>query len=97
MVHIIFKISHHSTFKCLTFQSLDVVTDFEEPEYSVVENGTFVEVCVLITEGTLERNLTLTLSTRDQTAVGRLKPSLSQGQKIPTLVNPHVPGVVNVR
>ena len=65
-----------------TFHSLDVVTDFEEPEYSVVENGTFVEVCVLITEGTLERNLTLTLSTRDQTAVGKLKPFYSYTTKI---------------
>ena len=45
--------------------------DFEEPEYSVIENGTFVEVCVLIVLGNLERNLTLTLSTRDQSAVGR--------------------------
>ena len=43
--------------------------DFEEPQYSVVENGTFVEVCVLI-DGILERNLTLSLSSRDQTAVG---------------------------
>ena len=45
--------------------------DFEEPEYSVPENGSFVEVCVLIVGGILERNLSLTLSTRDQRAVGK--------------------------
>ena len=53
----------------------DVVPDFEEPEYSVVENGTFVEVCVLV-NGILERNLTLTISTRDQTAVGEFTASV---------------------
>ena len=47
----------------------DVVPDWEEPEYTVVENGTFVEVCVHF-DGILERNLTVTISTRDQTAVG---------------------------
>ena len=52
------------------FFFVDIVSDFEEPEYSVPENGSFVEVCVFIVDGILERNLTMTLSTIDQTAVG---------------------------
>ena len=47
-----------------------MVPDFEEPELSVPENDGFVEVCIHIIDGILERNLTLTLSTRDFTAIG---------------------------
>ena len=43
---------------------------FEDPEYSVNEGNGTVEVCLLIIEGVLEREVVVTLSTSDGSAVG---------------------------
>ena len=48
-----------------------VVIEFEQPEYSVVENNGSVEVCAVIVEGGLERNITVTIFTRNGMAIGK--------------------------
>lgn len=47
-----------------------VVIEFEQPEYSVFENNGSVEVCAVIVEGGLERNITVTIFTRNGRAIG---------------------------
>ena len=42
--------------------------DFEAPEYSVPEDNGSIEVCAAIVEGTLGRDLTVTLTTSNGTA-----------------------------
>jgi len=44
---------------------------FQQTVYSVAESGGVVEVCVNLS-GNLERNVTITLSTSDGSAVGNL-------------------------
>jgi hypothetical protein len=49
---------------------LGVGIDFEQPQYSVNEENGTIEVCAVIMEGGLERNITITLATRNGTATG---------------------------
>lgn len=51
---------------------LGVVIDFEQPEYSVNERNGTIEVCAVIVEGNLQRNITVTLTTRDGRAIGKV-------------------------
>ena len=43
---------------------------FEETEYTTDE-GTTVEVCAMVTSGTLEREVTVTLTSRGDSATGK--------------------------
>ena len=47
---------------------IDIVVEFQEASYSVLESSNSVEVCLNII-GTLERPVTLTLSAQDGTAI----------------------------
>ena len=49
---------------------LGVTIGFEQTTYTV-EEGLVVEVCVLVTSGTLEREATVTLSSINAEAVGK--------------------------
>jgi len=46
-----------------------VVIGLERPDYDVVE-GSGVTVCARLTEGSLERNVLVTMTTNDNTATG---------------------------
>lgn len=48
-----------------------MVIGLEETEYTVVENFGFVEVCTILRMGSLAREVLVTLSTGDRTAVGK--------------------------
>ena len=48
-----------------------VVINFELPEYSVRESDGTREVCARVAEGTLQRDLLVTLSTQDSAAIGK--------------------------
>jgi hypothetical protein len=56
---------------CIILSFLGVRIDFEQPEYSVNEENGTIEVCAVIMEGGLERNITITLATRNGTAIGK--------------------------
>ncbi len=55
--------------KLASFYSSAVTIGFENTEYSTDE-GTTVEVCVVILSGTLAREVTVTLTSSDDTAEG---------------------------
>ena len=52
----------------------EVTIGFEQTMYTV-EEGLVVEVCVLVTDGTLERDAIVTLSSVDDEAVGKRRAS----------------------
>lgn len=54
---------------------LGVVISFEMPEYSVSEGDGPLEVCAQIVEGSLEREVTVTLFTSDMSATGKMEAS----------------------
>ena len=63
----------------LPFCSLTGVTiGLEEPTYTVNEGDGTIEVCAVLTSGTLDRTVTVTLSTSDGSATGMI---LSKAQR----------------
>ena len=48
----------------------DVGVSVEDPSYTVDESDGTVEVCVVL-NGTIERNVSVTISTSDGSAIGR--------------------------
>lgn len=48
-----------------------MVIGIERPDYSVTEADGPLEVCAVIAEGTLEREVAITLTTFDGSAVGK--------------------------
>ncbi len=58
-------------YACLKFSPTGVVIGFETPEYTVTEGEGSIEVCVVIVEGTLQRQVTVTVSTSDFSALGK--------------------------
>ena len=61
------------TYDC-TFCSSGVTIGFEQTSYTV-EEGLVVEVCVLVTSGTLQRDATVILSSINNEAVGKRRAS----------------------
>ena len=49
----------------------DVTIGFLNPSYSVFENGSQVIIQVGVLDGSLQRNVIVTLSTSDLTAIGK--------------------------
>ena len=49
-----------------------VTIGFEIPNYTVPEDGRFVEVCAVVSDGTLERTVSITLETLTGSATGWL-------------------------
>ncbi len=54
----------------LVLNTLVVTVNFDVIEYTTTEDDTDLEVCVNITSGSLERNITLQLTSMDGTAQG---------------------------
>ena len=61
--------------------SSGVTIGFEQTAYTV-EEGLVVEVCVLVTSGTLQRDATVVLSSIDDEAVGKRRASITPMIKI---------------
>ena len=53
--------------------STGVTIGFEMPNYTVPEDGGFVEVCAVVLDGGLERTVNITLETLPGSAAGWLK------------------------
>ena len=54
----------------LTLSHTEVIIDLEDPSYSVNEENGTIEVCAVITSGSLERSVVVTLATAEGTATG---------------------------
>ena len=54
------------------FASTGVTIGLEMPNYTIPEEGGFVEVCAVVTDGTLERTVNITLETLPGSATGWL-------------------------
>lgn len=61
---------HHS-YKIIYFLSAETVVIFTQPLYNVSESGLFVEVCVSTNTSLLDLNVTVTLRTGDNSAIGK--------------------------
>ena len=64
-----------------------VTVELENRTYTVPENEGHVEVCAVIVRGSLERTVTVTLSTKDGSAIGLLKFLLQNMLNIEMLLN----------
>ena len=54
------------------FLYLGITVGFTAPDYTVLESDGQVEVCVELSQGSLEREAIVTLSTADGSALGEL-------------------------
>ena len=64
-----------------------ITIELENRTYTVPENERHVEVCAVIVRGSLERTVTVTLSTKDGSAIGLLKFLLQNVLNIEMLLN----------
>lgn len=63
----------------LSPSTLDVAINLAAANYTVVENEGEVEVCVVVSEGSLQRNAIVTFSTTPGSAEGSARNNLERG------------------
>lgn len=72
------------------------MVQFEKDNYTVFENDSWIEACLHTSTNRLEREISVTLSTRDSSAVGRLQCAVSIAMYKQNWFGTHAIGVTHV-